>query len=240
MATATFLVRAGVGIGPSVSILARHICDGAQWAVATAAATRWVLGWVLLVFVEGDGAHGMQRAGATATVTGCMLWGVLLAFAFPLSLAALLGRGHGSIQPTEATPAVRVYVVVDGLLLCPSALETHPGQYAAGSGYRRCDGLCTVSAVVCLSLCTAACNGQWLLCHCCVACCHGRWRFFGCSAGVVLVLGGWCSYECHRWDMYPSLMVLVGSCHLYTWTGRGQCPCYRLLCTWKTPGPLMY
>ena len=71
-----------------------------------------------------------------------------------------------------------------------SALETHPGQYAAGSGYRRCDGLCTVSAVVCLSLCTAACNGQWLLCHCCVACCHGRWRFFGCSAGVVLVLGG--------------------------------------------------
>ena len=189
---------------------------------------------------KGDRADSMQRAEATATVTGCMLWGILLAVAFPLSLAALLGHGHGSIRPTAATPAVLVCAVVGGFLFCPSALETHPGQYAAGSGYRRCDGLCTVSAVVCLSLCTAACNGQWLLCHCCVACCHGRWRFFGCSAGVVLVLGGWCSYECHRWDMYPSLMVLVGSCRLYTWTGRGQCPCYRLLCTWKTPGPLMY
>ena len=132
----------------------------------------------------------MQRAEATATVTGCMLWGILLAVAFPLSLAALLGHGHGSIRPTAATPAVLVCAVVGGFLFCPSALETHPGQYAAGSGYRRCDGLCTVSAVVCLSLCTAACNGQRLLCHCCVACCHGRWRFFGCSAGVVLVLGG--------------------------------------------------
>ena len=150
VAAASFLVRTGVGVGPSVSVLSRHICDGAQWAVATAAAARWVLGWVLLVFSrvasavsdclrrravccwfflwvflclggvflgdEGDRADSMQRAEATATVTGCMLWGILLAVAFPLSLAALLGHGHGSIRPTAATPTVLVYAVVGGFL----------------------------------------------------------------------------------------------------------------------------
>ena len=75
---------------------------------------------------KGDRADSMQRAEATATVTGCMLWGILLAFALPLSLAALLGHGHGSLRLTVATPPVLVYAVVGWFLFSLSALATHP------------------------------------------------------------------------------------------------------------------
>ena len=233
MATATFLVRAGVGIGPSVSILARHICDGAQWAVATAAATRWVLGWVLVLFScvasvvsgclrrravccwfflwgflclggvllgdEGDRADSMQRAEATATVTGCMLWGILLAVAFPLSLAALLGHGHGSIRPTAAAPTVLVYAVVGWFSFCLSALATHRQQYAVGSGYRHCDGLCTGAGALPLCLSSSVCGAvEWTVAAVPLWCCVPLWAlavFLGFCWGCFCAGGWWCSEE---------------------------------------------
>ena len=73
----------GMGI-PGPSLWRAVYCRGVLWV----ARPSWCC-------IRGS----MQRVVATATVIGCMLWqGLLVFFGFPLTSAALLGCGRGSIR----------------------------------------------------------------------------------------------------------------------------------------------